>query len=142
MTPLARGEFRIEVRMAGAAADDLRVVLQAPDGTTLHEHRERVGGEAARAVYQALMTAAACAMREDARSLTVDFAPACLLDLVHDTHSEALSPVDRALQRWLMSQLRLFDQVWMHGRPLKMGVIGAASQDSALLARLYRQGTA
>jgi len=30
----------------------------------------------------------------------------------------------------------------MHGHPLEMGAIGAASQDSALLARLYREGTA
>lgn len=142
MTTFDRGDFRIEVRMGGAATDDLRVILVAPDGRLLHEYDEQVEGEAARAVYQALMTAMACAIREDCRKLTVDFSPAGLLELVHDTHSAALPPVERSLQRWLLSQLQLFDQVWMHGRPLKMGALGAASADDALRHRLFRLGRA
>ena len=137
-----RGDFRIEVRMAGPTQEDLRVILRAPDGRLLHEYAERVEGAAARPVYQALMTAMACAIREDCRALTVDFAPAGLLELVRDEIGPELAPVERSLQRWLLSQLQLFDQVSMHGRPLKMGSIGAASHDAAFRHRLVREGTA
>lgn len=142
MTTFDRGDFRIEVRMGGPATDDLRVILLAPDGRLLHEYAEHVEGDTARSVYQALMTAMACAIREDCRKLTVDFAPAGLLELVRGERADALPPVERSLQRWLLCQLQLFDQVWMHGRPLKMGSIGAASQDDALQQRLFRLGTA
>jgi hypothetical protein len=142
MTAFHSGDFRIDVRMSGPAEDDLHVALQAPDGRLLHEYSERVEGETARAIYQALMTAMACAIREDCRELTVDFAPAGLLALVRDEMAPSLGPVERNLQRWLQTQLQLFDRVWMHGRPLKMGTLGAVSADVALHARLFRQGMA
>lgn len=142
MSSFDRRDFRIDVRMSGPADDDLHVVLQAPDGRLIHEYSERVEGAVARSVYQALMTAMACAIREDCRELTVDFAPAGLLALVRDEMAPALDPVERNLQRWLHTQLQLFDRVWMHGRPLKMGTLGAASAETALHARLFRLGTA
>jgi len=142
MTTFGRGEFRIDVRMGGDP-DLLRVQLIAPDGTVVHDHAERVAEEAAtRAVYQALMTAMACAIREDCRSLTVDFAPAGLLALVHEEAAARLAPLERNLQRWLLSQLELFDHVWMHGRPLRHGVLPAASAEAALDRRLFRAGRA
>jgi hypothetical protein len=140
MRAFSSGDFRIEVRMGGSLSDDLRVILQAPDGQMLHEYHERVEGSPARTIYQALMTALAEAIRADCRSLTVDFAPAGLLELVKGEHE--LPPVERNLRRWALSQLQLFDRVAMHGRPLKLGTVSALSQERALQERLFRTGTA
>lgn len=137
------GDFLIDVRLGGARPDTLHVRLRSPHGELLHEQIESVAEREtpARAIFETLMTALAAAIREDCRTLTVDFAPPGLLALVHDEGGAGLSPVERSLQRWALSQFQLFDQVWLHGRPLRQGM-AAASEERALAARLFRRGTA
>ena len=144
MRAFSTGEYRIEVRMGAPRQDALSVRLHAPDGRLLHTYDEQVEASegTARAIYQALMAAMAAAIRDDCRCLTVDFAPSGLLELVRTSSQAELGLADRNLQRWMFSQLELFDHVWMHGRPLKKGVVPASVEDRDLHDRLFRGGTA
>jgi hypothetical protein len=79
------------------------------------------------------MTALDVALRHECTHLQVSFSPSELIDLVRETPrgQAELSPVESALRRWTLYQLRLFASVTFTGSAdLRYGPISAESSRS------------
>jgi hypothetical protein len=130
-----RGEYHLDVRRTGRG-DELTIALRDKRGDVLHHQRLRVEGDEARSLYEGLMTALDIALRYDCEHLSVTFSPAELVDLVRETPREerALSPVQSALRRWTLYQLRSFSSVTFlgtAGAPVRHGPVSAGPPAAA-----------
>lgn len=134
-----RGDYHLDVRRA-SRGDELLIALRDHRGDVLHHQRTRLDGDEARALYEGLMTALDIALRYECEHLSVTFSPAELVDLVRETPREerVLSPVQSALRRWTLYQLRGFPSVTFFGTagaPVRHGPASAAPAAARHLRR-------
>lgn len=130
----ARGDYHLDVRRNGRG-DLLTIALRTADGRLVHQQQTGLAGDDARTVYESLMTALDIALRHDCAHLSVNFTPAEMLDLVREDprRDTGLSPVESALRRWTLYQLRSFSSVTFLGTSdLRFGpaTVGASARDT------------